>query len=167
MDLTPYMDYAVYALIVVGVLIIVMLLIRMIGNKVRGKQGSRLGVSEFHELDKSRRLVLIRRDDVEHLVMIGGPQDVVIEDGIGLEEAVQPRHAQTPRPPEFLSGSRGSGDSADVTPIAPRAPKPAVFGDRAPNLRPIDDREEPKLANERSEKVDQNPHPRPGGQSSR
>ena len=29
-----------------------------------------------------RRLVLVRRDNVEHLVLIGGPQDVVIEPGI-------------------------------------------------------------------------------------
>ena len=31
---------------------------------------------------RSRRLVLIRRDNVEHLIMIGGPQDVVVESGI-------------------------------------------------------------------------------------
>jgi flagellar protein FliO/FliZ len=33
-------------------------------------------------VDGRRRLVLIRRDDVEHLIMTGGPVDVVIETGI-------------------------------------------------------------------------------------
>lgn len=47
-----------------------------------GRRGRRLAVSEAAMVDKRRRLVLIRRDDSEHLLMIGGPQDVVIETGI-------------------------------------------------------------------------------------
>jgi hypothetical protein len=42
----------------------------------------RLDVVEHASLDGRRRLVLIRRDDVEHLIMTGGPVDVVIETGI-------------------------------------------------------------------------------------
>jgi hypothetical protein len=37
---------------------------------------------EETKVDRVRRLVLIRRDDVEHLIMTGGPVDVVIETGI-------------------------------------------------------------------------------------
>jgi len=43
----------------------------------------RLGVVEYANMDGKRKLVLIRRDDVEHLIMTGGPVDVVIETGIG------------------------------------------------------------------------------------
>jgi hypothetical protein len=43
----------------------------------------RLDIVEQSNLDGRRRLVLIRRDDVEHLIMTGGPVDVVIETGIG------------------------------------------------------------------------------------
>ena len=43
----------------------------------------RLDVVEQANVDGRRRLVLIRRDDVEHLIMTGGPVDVVIETGIG------------------------------------------------------------------------------------
>lgn len=43
----------------------------------------RLGVIEHANMDGKRKLVLIRRDDVEHLIMTGGPVDVVIETGIG------------------------------------------------------------------------------------
>ncbi|WP_246658216.1 flagellar biosynthetic protein FliO [Rhizobium sp. FKY42] len=43
----------------------------------------RLQVLDAAAVDARRRIVLIRRDNVEHLVMIGGPTDVVIESGIG------------------------------------------------------------------------------------
>jgi len=42
----------------------------------------RLGVVETATVDAKRKLYLIRRDDVEHLVMIGGPVDIVVETGI-------------------------------------------------------------------------------------
>jgi hypothetical protein len=42
----------------------------------------RLGVVEWASVDGKRRLVLLRRDDVEHLVMIGGPIDMLVETGI-------------------------------------------------------------------------------------
>lgn len=42
----------------------------------------RLAVMEQASIDSRRKLVLIRRDDVEHLIMTGGPVDVVIETGI-------------------------------------------------------------------------------------
>lgn len=47
----------------------------------------RIGVIEYANVDGRRRLLLIRRDDVEHLVMTGGPVDVVIETGIGERKA--------------------------------------------------------------------------------
>jgi flagellar protein FliO/FliZ len=42
----------------------------------------RLGVVETASVDAKRKLFLLRRDDVEHLVMIGGPIDMLIEMGI-------------------------------------------------------------------------------------
>ncbi|MGE6785270.1 flagellar biosynthetic protein FliO [Ensifer adhaerens] len=42
----------------------------------------RLAVLDAAAVDTRRRLVLVRRDDVEHLIMIGGPTDVVIESRI-------------------------------------------------------------------------------------
>lgn len=43
----------------------------------------RLGVVEATHIGGHHRLLLIRRDDVEHLILTGGPVDVVIETGIG------------------------------------------------------------------------------------
>ncbi|MFK0272803.1 histidine kinase [Ensifer sp. NPDC090286] len=42
----------------------------------------RLAVLDAAAVDTRRRLVLVRRDDVEHLIMIGGPTDIVIESRI-------------------------------------------------------------------------------------
>lgn len=43
----------------------------------------RIDIVEQATIDGKRKLLLIRRDDVEHLVMTGGPVDIVIESGIG------------------------------------------------------------------------------------
>lgn len=42
----------------------------------------RLGVVDVYDLDRSRQLVLLRRDNVEHLLLLGGANDVVIETNI-------------------------------------------------------------------------------------
>ena len=50
-----------------------------LGNSgARGRQ-PRLAVIDAATVDGRRRLVLIRRDNVEHLLIIGGPTDVVVE----------------------------------------------------------------------------------------
>ena len=59
------------------------------------KPEKRLDVVDQANVDGRRRLVLIRRDDVEHLIMTGGPVDVVIETNIG-----QPK----PRSAEVVEG---------------------------------------------------------------
>ncbi len=47
----------------------------------RGRQ-PRLAVIDAANVDGRRRLVLIRRDNTEHLLMIGGPTDIVVEPNI-------------------------------------------------------------------------------------
>jgi flagellar protein FliO/FliZ len=50
------------------------------------KKNARLRVVEMQLLDGRHRALLIRRDDVEHLVIIGGAQPVVVEAGIREEK---------------------------------------------------------------------------------
>ncbi|MCB1548152.1 MAG: flagellar biosynthetic protein FliO [Hyphomicrobiaceae bacterium] len=50
----------------------------------------RLSIVEQANVDGRRRLVIIRRDDVEHLIMTGGPVDIVIETGIGERKSAAP-----------------------------------------------------------------------------
>jgi hypothetical protein len=46
------------------------------------KQKKRLTLVETRHLDSKRKLVLVRRDNVEHLLLTGGPVDMVLETGI-------------------------------------------------------------------------------------
>jgi hypothetical protein len=74
----------------------------------------RLGVVEQATIDSRRRLVLIRRDDVEHLIMTGGPVDVVIEDRIKapeLESTETP--SAEPSPPLFPRQARSFGQAVN------------------------------------------------------
>jgi flagellar protein FliO/FliZ len=59
----------------------------------RGRQ-PRLAVIDAASVDARRQLVLIRRDNTEHLIMIGGPTDIVIEPNItraGIPVSREPR----------------------------------------------------------------------------
>ena len=47
----------------------------------RGQQ-KRLATVEVSALDTKRRLVLVRRDDVEHLIILGPDGETVVETGI-------------------------------------------------------------------------------------
>src|ERR1700739_3968499 len=62
----------------------------------RGRQ-ARLGVIDQAPVDGRRRLILIRRDNVEHLLMIGGPSDVVVEPNI-VRATAAPRDVPGTRP---------------------------------------------------------------------
>jgi flagellar protein FliO/FliZ len=67
--------------------------------RVGPRAGRRLSVVEIAVVDGRRRLVLVRRDDVEHLLLLGGASDLVIERGIGTSfaEHLSPP-AEEPRP---------------------------------------------------------------------
>jgi flagellar protein FliO/FliZ len=54
---------------------------RLGANTNRGRM-PRLAVIDAAAVDGRRRLVLVRRDNVEHLIMIGGPTDIVVESTI-------------------------------------------------------------------------------------
>jgi flagellar protein FliO/FliZ len=71
---------------------------RLGGASARGRQ-PRLGVIDYASVDARRRLILVRRDNVEHLLMIGGPTDVVVEANIVRAVAATSRDVPLARPP--------------------------------------------------------------------
>src|SRR6476469_569173 len=74
----------------------------------RGRQ-PRLAVIDAASVDGRRRLVLIRRDNVDHLLMIGGPSDFVVEQNIVRAVPVNPpRDVPVPR----ADGARPLADAA-------------------------------------------------------
>src|SRR5690606_22347477 len=50
---------------------------------------TRLAVMDATAVDSHRRLVLVRRDDVEHLLLIGGASDIVVEPNIRLNGPIR------------------------------------------------------------------------------
>ena len=80
----------------------------------RQKPEPRLGVIEQASVDARRRLVLIRRDGVEHLIMTGGPVDVVIETGIQAPHAEHASRAPAePAAPVFARQPRSLGQAVN------------------------------------------------------
>jgi flagellar protein FliO/FliZ len=77
---------------------------RLGGGGLRGRQ-PRLAVIDYASVDGRRRLILVRRDNVEHLVMIGGPTDVVVEANI-VRAAPASRDIAMPRPPALEPAPR-------------------------------------------------------------
>jgi flagellar protein FliO/FliZ len=68
----------------------------------------RLGVVEQASVDGRRKLLLIRRDDVEHLILTGGPVDVVVETGIGAPQVHAPAAAPARVAPKAESETPGN-----------------------------------------------------------
>jgi flagellar biogenesis protein FliO len=68
---------------------------RLGSSSARGRQ-PRLAVIDAASVDSRRRLVLIRRDNVEHLVLIGGPTDIVVEQNIVRAVPVAPPREAPP-----------------------------------------------------------------------
>lgn len=57
---------------------------RLMGGRItqsRGRQ-PRIGLMDSAAIDNRRRLLLVRRDNIEHLILVGGPTDVVVEQNI-------------------------------------------------------------------------------------
>lgn len=108
-DLAPRLVLAIGGVgIAFVVLILVLIVLKRRNSPLFIKGGKarepRLLVLDAAAVDPKRRLVLIKRDDVEHLIMIGGPTDIVIESGI----TDRSRPAATARAvsPEDISASQ-------------------------------------------------------------
>ncbi|MBY5665800.1 flagellar biosynthetic protein FliO [Rhizobium leguminosarum] len=92
----------------------------------------RLQVLDAAAVDARRRLVLVRRDDVEHLIMIGGPSDIVIESRILPAAAEQPESAIRPQPVEQRPISVARSETPPVPP-----PRPPVAARVEPAAEPV------------------------------
>jgi hypothetical protein len=128
----------------------------LFGHRLRVPGGgrarqSRLGLVDAFSLDGQRQLVLVRRDNVEHLVMIGGLNDIVIESQIVRAQTqalpAREKEAAPPQPPVAtprIVAAAPSPSHAPSPPPQPAAPPahPHPAGPSAP-LRPQTPRPEP------------------------
>jgi hypothetical protein len=114
---------------------------RLGGKNTRNRQ-PRLAVIEASTVDGRRRLVLIRRDNVEHLLMIGGPTDVVIEPNIVRAQSNAARDLTATRGPSNDAMPRGvplgepTSWPLQPEPAVPRPPRPVTAEDSVPWLQP-------------------------------
>ncbi|MGZ3290174.1 MAG: flagellar biosynthetic protein FliO [Xanthobacteraceae bacterium] len=143
---------------------------RFAGNRLgtntnRGRM-PRLAVIDAAAVDGRRRLVLVRRDNVEHLLMIGGPTDIVVEPNIvrampgreqlpqrpGVAAAEPPPPRVAPLPDAAWADSDGPGfDHAE--PQMPEPPPRPVRPSFADEVR----RPAPTLAERRGEAMRNEP----------
>ncbi len=86
MDLEAYLRFGLALLFVLGLIGLCAWGARRLGMTPRVSAGAgrvkRLAIVEVAAVDAKRRLVLVRRDDCEHLLLLGATQDVVVEAGI-------------------------------------------------------------------------------------
>jgi flagellar protein FliO/FliZ len=123
-----------FAFVVVLALIGVVLWLvrRFAGNRLgastqRGRM-PRLAVIDAAAVDGRRRLVLVRRDNVEHLLMIGGPTDIVVEPNIvravAGREQLPYRPAGAEPPPRIAPLPDALGDEDPFPHAEPQMPEP-------------------------------------------
>lgn len=117
--------------IVVVAIILVVWLLKLLfnasGNVARGRN-RRLSVVDSLAIDPKRHLLIVRRDNVEHLLLVGGSQDMVVETGIAIPDE-QPAQS-TRRPVPMVAARRppaAASSSAAPTPVLPTV-KPLTPG---------------------------------------
>jgi hypothetical protein len=151
--------------IVLGLIGLAAWLVRRFGGGNLGSSANRgrmprLAVIDAAAVDGRRRLVLVRRDNVEHLLMIGGPADLVVEPNIvrgspQRDQAPPRAPAGTELPPRLAPDTGWSdSDASHADPFEQREPpmaEPPVrpvrapYSDdtRRPPVMPLPDRHSP------------------------
>ena len=131
-NLSPIMSFILlFAAVIAGVLLLIWIARRVVGGTfVSGGRGRqlRLGVMDATPVDSRRRLVLVRRDDVEHLILIGGPTDVVVEQNIRIDGPRETRSAPVPVEPVIAERPLAMTRPAE----APRAEPPRQAAPQQP-----------------------------------
>ena len=82
MDFDLYLRFALALILVLGLIALLAWMLRRFGMGMKMSKGRRLGVSEVQMLGPRHKLMLVRRDDVEHLVILGPAGETVVETGI-------------------------------------------------------------------------------------
>lgn len=174
---TPLTFFIAFVVVLVLIGVVAWLVRRFAGNRLGGGAARgrmpRLAVIDAAAVDGRRRLVLVRRDNVEHLLMIGGPSDIVVEQNI--VRAIPAREPAAPRagiggeaPPRLNPFAEDEAPAHErFEPAEPALPEPPprparpAFADelRRPAAPPVQPRHDP-LATISPEPLTR-PEPRP------
>ena len=110
----------------------------------------RLSVTDAAAVDDKRRLVLVRRDDVEHLVMIGGASDILIEANISMAQPAIPTAQRDfrERAVEPAQQPDEKAPAAVAAPVAVAAATESTAGAQKPEPRETTDNPAPRMTSE-------------------
>lgn len=137
------------AAFLVAILLTLYIVRMLFGRRIRvpsaRKGPKRLDIVDAFDLDRERQLVIVRRDNVEHLLLIGGPSDILIEAGFARSAAAaqpearaegrEPRLSAQTATPGWPSPPEGEEEAAEA-PLAardagpPRIPAPPAAAPR-------------------------------------
>ena len=85
-------DTTLFLIVVLIILVVVFVLLNIRGwsffpfLKKTQHRGHRLHLKEYIKIDAQRSLVLVQRDNVEHLLLVGGNTDILVERSIEIPE---------------------------------------------------------------------------------
>ncbi|MHA6690194.1 hypothetical protein [Devosia sp. A449] len=135
---------AVFALgAVVVAIVLVLWLLKLLakasGNVTRGRN-RRLAVVDSLALDPKRQLLIIRRDNVEHLILTGGAQDLVVETGIAVADAPAAQPTRRPIPMVATRKPVKASPAPAPTVVAPVEPTGTVVDQLRERGQPLNQR---------------------------
>ncbi|MDB5615825.1 flagellar biosynthetic protein FliO [Tardiphaga sp.] len=162
---TPYTFFFAFIAVLALIGLAAWLVRRFAGNRLgtnasRGRM-PRLAVIDAAAVDGRRRLVLVRRDNVEHLLMIGGPTDIVVEPNIirampGRDQAppranmgsdLSARTAPAPDAPSWADNDSSFDPEPNIPEPAPRPNRPSFIEEPRRPLPPLPERRVDPVAN--------------------
>ena len=86
MNFATYLQFALALVFVLGLILLLAWAVRRFGwfaQVIPVRAGKkRLAVVDMAVVDAKRRLILVRRDDKEHLLLVGANSETVVETGI-------------------------------------------------------------------------------------
>jgi hypothetical protein len=128
------LQFTITLVVVLALIAVVYWLVRRYSSGGLGRIGRgrvpRLAVIDAMPVDGRRRLVLVRRDNIEHLILIGGPTDVVVEQAIQRPRARPVAKPQAAPPVPVANDPLFEPPAAEPSPLpfptrsAPPSPPP-------------------------------------------
>jgi flagellar protein FliO/FliZ len=108
MDMDNYLRFMLALVFVLGLMFALAYVMKRFAapGMVRNRSAKRVKVLETLAVDPKRRLVLVRRDGVEHLLLVGGSTDLVVESGLTAREEEDTERGAGTAFARILKGSR-------------------------------------------------------------
>lgn len=136
--------------IVLVLIVLAVWLIKMLGEATRtvGRgRNKRLSIIDSVSIDQKRQAIIIRRDDVEYLIVTGGPNDLVVDSGFPALPSMPARPLRRGQP---LAGTQPAtsappataeetGDKANVAQLRTSKPRKGPSLRHTGLLRPVKD----------------------------